>query len=64
MQKCGKSLYGFPKEIQDIVLFYVGSLDSGFVERKDRVGEKRRINFMDKEFSRDLFSIIDTQQKI
>ncbi len=57
MKHCKKSVYGFPEEIQEMVLTHVGSLDPGFKDRKDRVGEKRRINFIDDEFSGDLFSI-------
>ncbi len=57
MQNCKKSVYGFPEEIQDMVLSHVGSLDPGFKNRKDRIGEKRRINFMDDEFDGEIFSI-------
>jgi hypothetical protein len=57
MQKCQKSVYGFPEEIQEMVLTHVGSLESRFIERKDRVGEKRRRNFMDDEFGGRPFSI-------
>jgi hypothetical protein len=58
MKHCKKSVYGFPEEIQEMVLSHVGSLGSGWIERKDRVGEKRRVNFMDDEFSGSLFSVV------
>ena len=58
MKKCQKSVYGFPDEIQELVLFHVGSLETGMIERKDRIGEKRHVNFMDEEFRGGLFSIV------
>ena len=57
MKNCKKSVYGFPDEIQELVLFHVGSLETGLIERKDRIGEKRRINFTDDKFRGGLFSI-------
>ncbi len=60
MKNCKKSVYGFPDEVQDMVLSQVGSLDPDFIERKDsdRIGEKRRRNFMDKGFRGERFSIV------
>ncbi len=63
MKNCQKSVYGFPDEVQEEVLFSVGSLERSYVERKDRVGEKRHVNFMDDGFRGQIFSIIDQKIK-
>jgi len=57
MKNCTKSVYGFPEEIQEMILLNVGSFETGMIKRKDRVGGRRRINFMDDVFSGDLYSI-------
>jgi hypothetical protein len=57
MKNCKKSVYGFPDEIQELILFHVGSFGQEYVERKDRVGEKRRVNFRDKEFKENIIFV-------
>jgi hypothetical protein len=63
MQNCRKGIYGFPEDVQDTVMFLAGFFDSGWMEKRDGSGKRRRINFMDDEFSGQMFSIVNEQTK-
>ena len=55
LKHCTKAVYGFPQDVQDEIMFHVGSAGSGFIEDDQQLF--RRVNFEDEDFDGDLFSV-------